>query len=171
MGKVLGEPNVAHEEEKMSRRTPARFIARTSEIVDAVNFASGQDTRRGGFSAYQRLLGRPLRLPGHILEEEGHSDLVQSRVCSGDTQLTRDILFRQEAMKAYIEADSSERWRRAPRRKNRLGFRDNFNVGDLTCPWRELEKGGAPDARWRGPARVLRVEAPGAVWRPSRMVS
>jgi len=35
IGKVVGAPKVAHEEEKMSRGTPARSIARSSDTVDA----------------------------------------------------------------------------------------------------------------------------------------
>ncbi len=132
------------------------------ELVDAVNVATGMSTRRGGCSAYQRVFGRPPRLPGHMLQEEEPSDLVVLGVCSQESQMTKDIMLRQEAMKAYIEADCCERWRRALNRRARP---DRFGAqpGDVVMFWRQLEK-GAPDEKWHGPARLIQVEKPGTMW-------
>ncbi|CAK0820984.1 unnamed protein product, partial [Prorocentrum cordatum] len=78
------------------------------ELVDAVNVAMGESVRRGGFTPYQRIFGRPFRLPEKILEEGPPRLSTVSRAMNGDTELARSIDMRKAAMAANIEAECSE---------------------------------------------------------------
>ncbi|CAK0875279.1 unnamed protein product, partial [Prorocentrum cordatum] len=133
------------------------------ELVDAVNVAMGESVRRGGFTPYQRIFGRPFRLPEKILEEGPPSLSTVSRAMNGDTELARSIDMRKAAMAAYIEAECSEKWRRALQRRTRPTRGTTFQPGDRCYVWRSSTD-KLPTSSWHGPARVIKVELPSTVW-------
>ena len=132
------------------------------EAVDAVNVATGQCTRRGGASAYQRVFGRPPRLPEELLGERELDPLTVETAQDPDAELTRSIIARRTAVLAYIEADAAERWRRALNRRG-TPARGPFTLGDRVMVWRLMNEKGAVDKSWHGPARVIQVGR-GTVW-------
>ncbi|CAK0841699.1 unnamed protein product [Prorocentrum cordatum] len=133
------------------------------ELVDAVNVVMGESVRRGGFTPYQRIFGRPFRLPEKILEEGSPSWSTVSRAMNGDTELARSIDMRKAAMAAYIEAECSEKWRRALQRRTRPTRGTTFQPGDRCYFWRSSTD-KLPTRSWHGPARVIQVGLPSTVW-------
>ena len=118
--------------------------------------------RRGGFGAYQRVFGRPIRLPEGIHLDELPSMEVVSRACGPDEELRRSIEMRKLAVEKFQEADSADRWRRALHRRTRPD-RNHFEIGDKVFFWRHFMDRTSEEC-WHGPARVLQVEKPGSVW-------
>ena len=132
------------------------------ELVDAVNVAMGESVRRGGFAPYQRVFGRSFRLPEKILEEGSPSLSTVSRAMNGDTELARSIDMRKAAMAAYIEAECSEKWRRALLRRTRPTRGTTFQPGERCYFWRSSTD-KLPTSSWHGPARVIQTELPNTV--------
>eukprot|EP00959_Pyramimonas_sp_CCMP1952_P287298 6008572-Pyramimonas_sp.AAC.1 len=55
---------------------------------------------------------------------------------NGGTELARSIDMRKAAMAAYIEAECSEKWRRALNRRTRPPRGTTFQPGDRCYFWR-----------------------------------
>ncbi|CAK0909173.1 unnamed protein product, partial [Prorocentrum cordatum] len=148
-------------------RTRQKFNAKNwgdfYELVDSVNAAIGESVRRGGFTPYQRVFGRPFQLPEKILEEGSPSLATVSRAMNGDTELARSIGMRKAAMAASIEAECTEKRRRALNIRSRPQRGATFQPGGRCYFWRSSTD-KLPVSSWHGPARAIQTELPSTVW-------
>ena len=94
-----------------------------------------------GYSPYQIVFGRNPTLPGFDLHPPSTNDI------KGEV-LLRHLQALNSAKKAFVEADSSERVRRALRHKIRISER-SYQPGDVVYYKRE------DSSQWLGPAKVI----------------
>jgi len=94
-----------------------------------------------GYSPYQIVFGRNPTLPGFDLHPPSTNDI------KGEV-LLRHLQALNSAKKAFVEADSSERVRRALRHKIRISER-SYQPGEMVYYKRE------DSSQWLGPAKVI----------------
>jgi transposase InsO family protein/ribonuclease HI len=94
-----------------------------------------------GYSPYQIVFGRNPTLPGFDLHPPSTNDI------KGEV-LLQHLQALNSAKKAFVEADSSERVRRALRHKIRISER-SYQPGDVVYYKRE------DSSQWMGPAKVI----------------
>lgn len=82
---------------------------------------------------------------------------VNSGYLAGDTSYVRSVRMRQEARKAFIDADNEDRVRRAVERRTRPE-RGPFHPGCKVYVWRPGKRSGEGEPIpwfWRGPGTVI----------------
>ena len=109
----------------------------------AVN-AKNSLTNIHGFSAYQLAIGYTPILPNNF-----NSKLPALTSEHANNLIYENLNFMHNARKAYLEAESSERIKRALRTKTRTSSEQIFLPGDKVYYRR------AKDKQWRGPAYVM----------------
>ena len=68
-----------------------------------------QDSKHGGFSPHQWVLGANPRVPGDLLDEEEMGQLgTLEAIAEGDTEFARKAQIRLTARKEYVRQDSPE---------------------------------------------------------------
>ena len=115
----------------------------------------------GGYSPVQWVLGHTpddlTSLMSHDVEEHlgVHQSLVDEEEKPSQEKFMMQLLIRQTAKEAFMQADSSQKIRKAMLRKA-VPVRGPYRTGDLVC----FSKKG----KWYGPARVLGHEGKSSLW-------
>ena len=127
----------------------------TEELCDQLNLAHNTLTRHDGYSPQQHVLGTDVRIPLLGMVGEGNETL-DSALQENEERHVRSQKIRLAARKAFLDADSEDRLRRAVRHRTRLN-RGPFVVGDQVLIWRR-----APNEKkhhWHGPGRVIGAQS------------
>eukprot|EP00435_Cladocopium_sp_Y103_P075770 s178_g64.t1 len=122
-------------------------------------------SRVNGFTPEQCLLGKSPPLPGSLV-----SDSEASSHCLAESGLPEGIRFKENLMRrelarrAFVQADNDSAFRRALLRQSRPG-KVEYEADDWVLYWRSskgnnrLERG-----RWYGPAQVISTQGHKVVW-------
>ena len=98
------------------------------QAAAVVNQAQNEHIRKGGFSASQWVLGRGVRLPGSLTDESEAGRLqVLEEANDPSSHMARQVKWRTEAKKAFVEIDGSERLQRGSR-----PMRDSYPRGAMS---------------------------------------
>ena len=133
-------------------RDPEDFKRCLREAVRAKNAVS----RVKGFTPEQAVLGKMSRIPGSIISDDNAASqsLADSELPEG-VAFRRDLLRREQARVAFVQADNDCAYRRALLRRNRPKA-TNFEPGDGVLYWRRQRGGTRGErGRWKGPGQVL----------------
>ena len=129
----------------------------------AVTQAKNSDSRRGGFSPAQWVLGKQIRLPAALCDEEEVSRLgAQALASTPGTKFFRKTQLRFAAREAFARASNSAALRRAELRQVRPA-RGPFPVGAYVFYYDSTQKEPSPN-NWRGIARVIGREGSRTIW-------
>ena len=120
------------------------------ELVDNVNVAVNTMTRKDGYSPCQHVFGRELRVPGVISTE--YDPVINSGLVQGESVFEKRMSYRHAARKAFLEADSDSRIRKALEHRSRPE-RGPFPPGALVYFWRRHRFENK--CHWHGPAVVI----------------
>jgi len=116
-----------------------------------------------GYSSTQWVLGyQPMDISS--LTHDRYSPAAQDAV-DGNDDYYQNLKSREIAATAFIQADSSQRLRRALQRRYRR-IKESPVVGQTVYYWRSQGAGRLQKSRWRGPATVVQVETSGTLDRP-----
>eukprot|EP00435_Cladocopium_sp_Y103_P033655 s328_g8.t1 len=119
-------------------------------------------SRTKGYTPEILVLGKSRALPGSNCEDTPSASQYLADAASPEgVQFQRQLQLRESARKAFIEADHSERLRKAFLRRQRP-HRGHFAGGTFVMFWRP-GKGENP-GQWTGPARVIIQENQSVVW-------
>eukprot|EP00435_Cladocopium_sp_Y103_P063185 s737_g24.t1 len=125
------------------------------EVCDHVTCARNALTRKEGYSPCQHVLGQDVRIPGTILEVE-RQEQFESALEQGEHQYERAHRMRLAARRAFLEADSDMRIRRAIGHRTRPQ-RGPFHPGNEVYIWRKSR--GENRHHWHGPGRVIGAQS------------
>ena len=129
----------------------------------AVTQAKNSDSRRGGFSPAQWVLGRQTRLPATLCDDDEVGRLgAQALAATPGTKMFRKTQLRMAAREAFAQASNSDALRRAELRKIRPS-RGPFPIGSYVFYFDAAEKEPGPNC-WRGIARVVGREGSRTIW-------
>ena len=119
-------------------------------------------SRIKGYTPEILVLGKSRPLPGSLCED---APTASQFLADSDTpegiQFRQQLLKRESARKAFVEADNSERLRRAFLRRQRPA-RGFYTGGTLIMFWRPGR--GEHSGQWHGPAKVTIQESQHVVW-------
>jgi len=118
--------------------------------------------RSKGYTPEILVLGKSRALPGGLCEDpyQPANHLADSDTPEG-IQFRQHLLLRESARTAFVQADNSEKLRRAFLRRQRP-HRGRYASGTLVMFWRP-GRGEAP-GQWHGPARTIIHESDHVVW-------
>ena len=141
--------------------TEAEFSRCLRQVFNAKNSLS----RINGFTPEQCLLGKSRHLPGSIMSDP---DASSHALADSDTpeglRFRQDLMRRELARKAYVQADNDSAFRRALLRQSRPG-KVEYEQGDWVLYWRRQKGNNRIErGRWYGPAQVVAVEHKRVVW-------
>ena len=135
-----------------------QFKQTLQHICNAKNSLS----RAKGYTPEILVLGKSRALPGSNCEDIlSPSQYLADADTPEGVQFQQQLKGRERARMAFIEADNSERLRRAFLRRQRP-HRGHFSGGSFVMFWRP-GKGENP-GQWTGPARVIIQENQEVVW-------
>ena len=150
---------------RMEKERPIETAEEFTQCLRHAFSAKNSLSRVHGFTPEQCLLGKSRHLPGSLI-----SDSNASSHCLAESELPEGIRFRENllrrelARKAFVQADNDSAFRRALLRQSRPG-RLEYDAGDWVLYWRSsrgnnrLERG-----RWHGPAQIIANQSPRVVW-------
>ena len=122
----------------------------TFETDDSKN----NQSRIGGFSPSQWVLGRSVRSPGDQCDEDEYVDIgALSAKLDSTTAFGQRHSIRETARKSFVEVDCSRRVARALLRRAAPKMAQ-YQVGDLICFLREQGAQNAED-RWSTASRII----------------
>ena len=141
---------------RMERERPIETADEFTQCLRQAFAAKNSLSRVHGFTPEQCLLGKSRHLPGSLVSdaEAGSHCLAESTLPEG-IRFKENLLRREQARKAFVQADNDSAFRRALLRQSRPG-RIEYEAGDWVLYWRSsrgnnrLERG-----RWHGPAQVV----------------
>ena len=108
-----------------------------------------------GYSSTQWVLGyQPMDITS--LSHDRYSPAAQDAIDEND-HFQHNLECRSRAAMAFIQADASQRLRRALQRRYRL-IKEKPVVGQTVYYWRSQGAGRLQKSRWRGPATVVQIE-------------
>ena len=152
---------------KMASVFPPNDKKQAEELIHQVNVAKNAMVNHDGHSPHQRVFGQQARIPGMVYGGEDNLHVgVNSGYLAGDASFVRSVQMRQEARKAFIDADSEDRIRRAVERRTRPE-RGPFYPGCKVYVWRpgrKKEDGSSVAWFWRGPGTVIGSSGHDKVW-------
>lgn len=152
--------------DKLAEEVPDDVSA--SEILARCCAAANELERHGGFSPFQRMLGRSPRT-GAILARDGNNLPLLDAESTPGHPLALNLEMQRRAQVAWLNAQASGRLRRAAlarHRRQRL-----WEVGTAVYYWRAEDRPGSRTVqrgRWYGPGRVLATEGTRAGTHPER---
>ena len=149
---------------KMCVSNPPSNREDVEELFEQINIAKNTMVNRSGFSPHQRVFGKSPRIPG-MLHSHDDSIVVNSGFLAGDPSYVKALNLRQEARKAFIEADHEERVRRAIEHRTRPE-RGPFVPGCKVFIWRpgNIKKDGEKAWFWKGPGTVIGSADASKIW-------
>ena len=118
--------------------------------------------RSKGYTPEILVLGKSRALPGGLCEDplQPANYLADGESPEG-LQFRQHLLLRESARKAFVQADNSEKLRRAFLRRQRP-HRGRYASGTLVMFWRPGR--GEASGQWHGPARTIIHESDHVVW-------
>ena len=150
---------------RMDMENPIRDSSDFRRCLRQVFAAKNSLSRVKGFTPEQALLGKARALPASLTADSDASahSLADSETPEG-LQFRESLQRREQARKAFIEADNDNACRRALLRRSRPGTVD-YEAGDWALYWKRVRgnlRGGR--GRWYGPAQVITVERSKVIW-------
>ena len=150
---------------RFDQESPILSIEEFDQVLIACFQAKNALSRHQGYSPEQIVLGKSTHLPASLTSDEqagAHS------FADGDTpeseQFRRHLDIRSQARKTFLLVDNNQAIRRAFLRRS-CPLRGPYEVGHSVMYWVRTPKvsrlGGG---RWHGPAKVVCVESPSALW-------
>ena len=144
---------------KAQLETQPRTKQEVQELVDQVNNAVNSMSRVQGFSPYQHVFGRDVRIPGMLSSD--YDPVINSSLAPGESMFERRMELRKAAKKAFCDADAEIKIRKALEHRSRPE-RGPFEVGQLVFFWRKSRF--ETKAHWHGPAVVTGKSGHSKVW-------
>ncbi|CAE7199062.1 RE1 [Symbiodinium sp. CCMP2592] len=129
------------------------------ELVDQVNNAVNSMPRVEGYSPYQHVFGRDIRIPGMITTD--YDPVVNSSLVEGESVFERRMELRKAARRAFVDADSEQKIRKALEHRTRPE-RGPFEAGQMVYFWRKSRF--ESKCHWHGPAVVIGKSGQSKVW-------
>ena len=151
---------------KMVATFPPTNKEQAEEVIQQVNSAKNAMLNHDGHSPHQRVFGQQARIPGMVYSGDENPHVgINSGYLAGDASFVRAVQMRQEARKAFIDADNEDRIRRAVERRTRPE-RGPFYPGCKVYVWRPGKKkdDGSMPWFWRGPGTVIGASGSDKVW-------
>ena len=150
---------------RMDKEQPIRNTSDFQKCLRQAFAAKNSLSRANGFTPEQALLGKARNLPASLTADDQASAhaLAESETPEG-LRFRENLRRREQARKAFIQADNDSACRRALLRRSRPGVVD-FEKGDWVLYWKKVP--GNPrgaKGRWHGPAQVITVERQRVVW-------
>ena len=150
---------------RMDREEPIRSVGEFQRCLRQVFAAKNSLSRAKGFTPEQALLGKARSLPASLTSDDCSSAhaLADSDTPEG-VKFRESLQRREQARRAFIQADNDSSCRRALLRRSRPGTVE-FEKGDWVLYWKKIP--GNPRGargRWHGPAQVITVEQRRVVW-------
>ena len=150
---------------RMDREDPIKDVKDFQKCLRQVFAAKNSLSRARGFTPEQALLGKARSLPASLTSDNdgGAHALAESETPEG-LHFRESLMRREQARRAFIQADNDSACRRALLRRSRPGSVE-FEKGDWVLYWKKLQ--GNPrgaKGRWHGPAQVIAVEQKRVVW-------
>ena len=150
---------------RMDREDPIKDVKDFQKCLRQVFAAKNSLSRARGFTPEQALLGKARSLPASLTSDNdgGAHALAESETPEG-LHFRESLMRREQALRAFIQADNDSACRRALLRRSRPGSVE-FEKGDWVLYWKKLQ--GNPrgaKGRWHGPAQVITVEQKRVVW-------
>ena len=141
-------------------------VAGRSEVLlatSAVTQAKNAGSRKGGFTPTQWVLGRDIRLPAALCDDEEISRIgAQALAATPGTKFYRKTQLRMGAREAFARASNSDALRRAELRQVRPS-RGPFPAGSFVFYYDAADKSPGPNC-WRGIAKVVGREGSHTIW-------
>ena len=122
-------------------------------------------SRVKGFTPEQALLGKARSLPASLTADtnSGAHLLAESQLPEG-LKFRESLQRREQARKAFVEADNDSACRRALLRRSRPGSVE-FEAGDWVLYWKRVRGNIRHErGRWYGPAQVITVDQKKVIW-------
>ena len=116
--------------------------------------------RAKGYAPEILVLGKSLNLPGNLSEDPKQPYLANSDSPEG-LAFRKQLMQRESARRAFIEADNNDKLRRAFLRRQRP-HRGFHSSGTYVMFWRPGS--GESPGQWHGPARVIIQESESVLW-------
>ena len=129
------------------------------ELVDQINNAVNSMSRVEGFSPFQHVFGRDIRVPGMISSD--YDPVINSSLVQGESVFERRMELRKSARRAFCDADSEMKIRKALEHRSRPE-RGPFELGQLVFFWRKSRF--EAKAHWHGPAVVIGKSGQSKLW-------
>ena len=149
---------------RMDSQEPIASDAEFRRCIRQAVHAKNSLSRVKGFTPEQAVLGKMARLPASLVADEQASShaLAESNSPEG-VAFRRDLLRREHARVAFMQADNDSSYRRALLRRSRP-ICQSFEAGDWVLYWRRSKNGSRGErGRWYGPSQVVCSE-PKVVW-------
>ena len=122
-------------------------------------------SRARGFTPEQALLGKARALPASLTSDDntGAHLLAESPTPEG-LHFRESLQRREQARRAFVQADNDSSCRRALLRRSRPGSIE-FEAGDWVLYWKRVRGNIRHErGRWYGPAQVITVEKNKVIW-------
>ena len=117
---------------------------------------------RSGFSVDQRVFGRNLRLPLHMLSDD-HMDRVALISSAGD-EVNRSREVRDKAMEAWVKHLDKTAVNKAAHGILRTQGQTTYEPGEWVKVWRHTQLEHGVRAGWVGPGVYLTKTPKGSLW-------
>ena len=139
-------------------QTPEQFKEALQHCCQAKNSLS----RAKGYTPEILVLGKMSHLPASVVEDpfQASHHLANSDSPEG-VEFRQQLLRRESARLAFVQADHSEKLRRAFLRRQRP-HRGHFQSGTFVMFWRPGK--GEYTGQWHGPGRVIIQESEHVIW-------
>ena len=150
---------------RMDKEEPIQNMSDFQRCLRQAFAAKNSLSRAKGFTPEQALLGKSRSLPASLTSDDSTSAhaLAESDTPEG-VQFRNSLQRREQARRAFIQADNDSACRRALLRRSRPGSVE-YGSGDWVLYWKKTvgNQRGAR-GRWHGPAQVITVEQRRVVW-------
>ena len=137
--------------EKAMLETDPKSKQEVEELLDNINHAHNQFIRYDGHSPMQHVLGRDVYIPG-MNTCDSRDDQLMSALEVGESRYEKSQRIRLAARKAFMEAESEAKVKRAISHRTRPN-RGPFMAGDAVMMWRRAQQ--ERKHHWHGPGRVI----------------
>ena len=150
---------------RYDQEVPISSIEEFDQVLLSCFQAKNSLSRHQGYAPEQIVLGKPTDVPASLTSDEqsgAHSFAL------GDSleaeKFRKQLEVRSLARRTFLLVDNDHAMRRALLRKS-CPARGPFEVGHQVMYWMKNPKvGRLGSGRWHGPAKVICVESPSAIW-------
>ena len=130
------------------------------ELIEMCASVRNDHLKKCGFSTSQWFLGKEPRHAGMLTDMKEQENIVTQSQFFSDPQFAANVLFREEAAKAFYEEHAKDTWRRAVATRSRP-MRGPYTVGQMVYMFRRTGRGrlSTRHGRWLGPGRIVGIES------------
>ena len=150
---------------RMDQESPVRDSEDFKRCLRQAFSAKNALSRARGFTPEQALLGKARALPASLTSDDntGAHLLAESPTPEG-LHFRESLQRREQARRAFVQADNDSSCRRALLRRSRPGSIE-FEAGDCVLYWKRVRGNIRHErGRWYGPAQVITVEKNKVIW-------